>query len=96
VYKHILLNAKLKTRKRGQGTELTERCPLRRSGFIMDWVVVVVEEENEEEGEEAEKKEERRRRGGEEEREEEEENVITQTNVSCKQLKYLNKLLSFK
>ena len=27
VYKHILVNAKLKTRKRGQKTELTERGP---------------------------------------------------------------------
>jgi hypothetical protein len=33
---HTLLNAKLKTWKRGQGTKLTGRCPLRRCRFIMD------------------------------------------------------------
>jgi hypothetical protein len=35
-YKQVLINAKLRTGKRGQKTELTERSPLRRREFALD------------------------------------------------------------
>jgi hypothetical protein len=36
LYKQILLDAKLKTRKRGKKTELTGRSPLRRGRSALD------------------------------------------------------------
>jgi hypothetical protein len=37
VYKQILINARLKTGKGGQETELTGRSPLRRQRTAPDW-----------------------------------------------------------
>ena len=40
VFKQILINAKLKTRNRGQKTELTGKSPLRRQRTALDYSAI--------------------------------------------------------
>ena len=46
MYKQILINAKLKTGKRGQKTELTGRNPLGRRRSVLDLRAIEIEEDS--------------------------------------------------